>query len=118
MGITICSKHGRQQIRFAAPAIAEQAELKVDATDDPILLLKVLWCDVWWVCPVHPNFFLENALNVPASGVLIVEDEDRVDELFGKMSPVCSACLFAFIKDRAPAHIVLELKTTYKELQE
>src|SRR5262245_41954962 len=112
MGITICSKHGRQQIRFASQRLADQARRSGDAATDPILLLKLRCVGLWWTVAAYADFFLENSLSMPTSGVLLIEDEEQAEDLVNRLEskvvPVCEACLQAFINENAPAHIVGE----------
>jgi hypothetical protein len=99
MGITDCPKHGRQELRFATPAIAREIEAHSGAAIATIYALKLRWCDVWWVCLVDAAFLVQHGIPASASTrVTVVEDEERADELMGGMDPACRACLSEYLE--------------------
>lgn len=54
------------------------------------------------------DFFTENGMHAPASGVLIIDDEDRSEELLQKMVPACTKCLLKLLTRRASKDILNE----------
>ena len=105
MGATECPKHGWQGINFVSLRLARQVWGKELASVEPILLLSLSWCGLWWNCPAHVDFFVENSLNRPSSGMLVIEDEEKSEQLMEKMRPVCGACLREFLCGNASPNI-------------
>ena len=98
MGIVMCAKHGRRAIQFASERVVRQVELG-DRAGEPLFGIRLKWCGVWWICPVHANFFEENALDIATtSRVITVDDETQSEHLLGKMVAVCGTCLSEYLK--------------------
>jgi hypothetical protein len=92
MGMCRCEKHGDQGARFVSKQIAGRSVPRGES------LLKLLWCGLWWYCPVDGCFLRANSIEVPENRcVLSFEDEDRAGELLEQMAPDCYLCVAEYL---------------------
>jgi hypothetical protein len=98
MGIVYCPRHGRQNLNFASPTIARAINGQSVVAAGTVYGLKLASFEIWWVCLVDGDFLVQNAIEVPTSTcVIVVEDEERVDELLQGMHATCCACCSEYL---------------------
>jgi hypothetical protein len=91
MGMTHCSRHGRQRIDFASASLVGRIEAGQDVDG---LWLPVMFLGEIRFCAIDGKFAEDKALERTVSGDFdLISDEDRVWTLLDALKPVCGVCL-------------------------
>ncbi len=94
MGMTVCQRHGRQPMDFAAKSLASSIQAHEPDLANPPAWLLVDFLGGVRECPVDAAFIKAERLQTTSLGSLVhIDNEDRAWEILESMAFVCRECL-------------------------